>query len=160
MTLLPAVACFALLGYALYVQYVMYLDPCPLCILQRVVFIAIGVLFVVAAVKPVKGWGRTLLGLLVVLWCGMGLYLSGLHVWLQSLPPEEVPACGPGLYLVLEQSPFFEVLSNVLKGSGECAESVWDFWGLSMPAWTLIWYAGLLVYTVVWMRIKVQEKSV
>ncbi|MDH3908908.1 MAG: disulfide bond formation protein B, partial [Gammaproteobacteria bacterium] len=65
------------------------------------------------------------------------------HAWLQQLPPDKVPSCGPGLDYMLETLPFTDVLSTVFTGSGECAEIVWQFLGLSMPAWVLVWMAGI-----------------
>ena len=95
--LFGTVACAALLGYALYAQYQMFLDPCPLCIFQRVVFIGRGIVFLLGALHGPKGWGRKLYGVLVLFISMIGVGISGRHVWLQNLPPDQVPACGPGL---------------------------------------------------------------
>lgn len=141
---LGALLCGALLAYALYAQHVMFLDPCPLCIFQRVAFMVLGAVFLLGALHgPASAAGRRGYGLLAALVATAGAAISARHVWLQSLPPDEVPACGPGLEYMLEAFPLREVLSKVFVGSGECAEIDWTFLGLSMPAWTLLWFVGL-----------------
>ena len=75
----------------------------------------------------------------------VGAAIAGRHVWLQSLPPDQVPACGPGLEYMLEAFPLSKALSMVFTGSGECANVDWSFLGLSMPAWTLLWFLALAV---------------
>ena len=131
--------CAAMMGYALYVQYGMQLEPCPLCVLQRIAVIALGMIFLVAALHNPAGKGRfAYAGLLSVAMLG-GIVVAGRHVWLQSLPPDRVPECGPGLDYMLETFPFTEALRMVFTGSGECAEIDWQFLGLSMPAWVLLW---------------------
>ncbi|WP_395376891.1 disulfide bond formation protein B [Marinicella sp. W31] len=155
LTLMPVLFCAGLLGYAYYVEYVEYLYPCPLCILQRVVFAAIALLFLLALIKPVRGIGKTVFGVLNIIVGLIGVGIAGRHVWLQNLPPDEVPDCGPGLFMIMDNSPFFEGIATIFKGSGSCAEISWTFLGLSMPAWTLICYVVLIVFTILWMRIKV-----
>lgn len=138
-----ALACAGLMAYALYAQHHMFLDPCPLCILQRVVFMVMGIVFLLGLVHGPKGWGRKLYGVLVFLLALLGAGIAGRHVWLQGLPPDQVPACGPGLDYMLQAFPLKKTLGMVFSGSGECAKLDWKFWGLSMPGWTLIWYIGL-----------------
>lgn len=137
-------ACVALIASALVMQHVFELEPCPLCIFQRISFMAAGVLFLAGAlINPTgKGGKSAISGLtLVALITGMGLAIR--HIWLQNLPPSEVPSCGPGLDYMLEVLPFTSVISQVLSGSGECAEISWTFLGLSIPWWTLFAYIGL-----------------
>ena len=145
---LVAVACASLLGYAMYVQYVEFLDPCPLCILQRLAFIWIGIVALLAAIHNPSGKGRWVYTGLLALGAAVGAILAGRHVWLQSLPPDQVPECGMGLNYMLETMPYAEVLAKVFYGSGECAQIDWTFAGLSMPWWTLIWYIGLVLATL------------
>ncbi len=132
------VACAALMAYALYAEYVLLLMPCPLCVLQRVAVIALGLVFLVAALHGASGWGRFIYAALIGLAAAGGIVVAGRHVWLQNLPPEAVPACGPGLDTILERFPLSEALALVFSGSGECADVSWQFLGLSMPAWVLI----------------------
>lgn len=137
--------CAALLAFALYVQFGMLMLPCPLCILQRIAFAAMGVGFLLGGLHAPRGrLGRGLYGLLVLIPAAAGAGVAGRHVWLQSLPPSEVPLCSSmGLeYMVQAMGPM-SALSKVLTGSGECAKVDWAFLGVSMPAWTLVWFIGL-----------------
>jgi len=141
-----ALLCAALIGAALYMQHVLGLEPCPLCIIQRVLVIGLGALLLVAVVHdPGPAW-RRVYGALVVVLGGLGAGVAGRHVWLQNLPPDRVPECGPGLEYMLETFPLSEALAMVLKGSGECAEVQWTFLGLTIPGWTLVVFAGLTLY--------------
>ncbi len=133
-----ALACAGLMAYALYAQYQLLLDPCPLCIFQRLAVIALGVVFMVAALHNPGTIGSRVYALLVLLAGGSGIFVAGRHVWLQNLPPEKVPSCGPGLDFMLEAFPVMEMLEMVLTGSGECATVDWSLLGLTMPAWVLI----------------------
>ncbi len=135
--------CCGLMGFALFAQHVLLLDPCPLCVFQRVAVISIGVIFLVAALHNPHGAGRIVYAVLLVVAAGAGAAVAGRHAWLQQLPPDQVPSCGPGLDYMLDTLPFTEVLSNVFSGSGECAEIVWQFLGLSMPAWVLVWMIAI-----------------
>lgn len=140
--------CGALLGYALYAQYVLGLNPCPLCIFQRVALIGLGLLFLIAAVHAAGPGVRKLYAVLIALVALAGSGVAGRQLWLQALPPERVPACGPGLDFMLEAFPVGEMLMTVLSGSGECAEVDWTLLGLSMPGWVLIALAGLGTFGV------------
>lgn len=131
-------ACCALMGYALYAQHVLLLAPCPLCIFQRVAVIALGGIFLLAAVHGVGPAGRRVYAALIGLAALVGMGVAGRHVWLQNLPPEKVPACGPGLDFILDAFPLQEALAMVFSGSGECANVDWHFLGLTMPAWVLL----------------------
>lgn len=137
--------CVALLAYALYVQYGMLMLPCPLCILQRLAFAALGLAFLVGGLHAPRGRaGRAAYGLLALVPAAIGAGIAGRHVWLQSLPPSDVPLCNNmGLDYMLEAMGPFKALSSVLSGSGECAKIDWTFLGISMPAWTLAWFIGL-----------------
>lgn len=137
--------CVALLAYALYVQFGMLMMPCPLCILQRVAFAAMAVMFLVGGLHAPKGrLGRVVYGLLAFVPAAAGGGVAARHVWLQSLPPSEVPLCtSMGLEYMVEAMGPVSALAKVLEGSGECAKVDWSFLGLSMPAWTLAWFIGL-----------------
>lgn len=131
-------ACAALMGYALFAQYGLGFEPCPLCVFQRVAVIALGLAFALAALQGPRLPGRRIYAALILMAAGAGAGVAGRHLWLQSLPPERVPACGPGLDYMLETFPLREMLATVLSGSGECAKVDWQFLGLAMPAWVLI----------------------
>ena len=129
-----------LIIYVLYAQYVLGLEPCPLCILQRVAVIALGISFLLLALRsPQSKQSKFLSSLLLVMISSAGVGIAARHVWLQNLPPDKVPGCGPGLDFMMANFPFGEVLEMVFSGSGECAEISWSFAFLSMPAWVLIW---------------------
>ncbi len=145
---LVVVCCAALLGFALYNQYVDYLDPCPLCVFQRLIFLWMGAFALLAAIHNPGRTGQRIYAWLSVSGAILGAMIAGRHIWLQSLPADEVPECGPGLNYMLDNFPLTEVLASVLRGSGSCAEVIWSFMGMSMPMWTLIWYTGLGLATL------------
>ncbi len=140
------VFCLGLIGTALYFQHVMGLEPCPLCIFQRLFVIALGVVMLMAAIHDPRDLGRRVYGGLIVVVAGLGAGVAARHVWLQSLPADQVPACGPGLEYMLETFPLMDALKLVFEGSGECAEVQWTFLGLSIPGWTLVIFIGLAVF--------------
>lgn len=132
-------ACVALMGYALYAQHVLGLAPCPLCIFQRVAVMAVGVLFLIAAIhNPSSGKGSIAYGVLIDLAALVGIAISARHIWIQAQPPGSVAACGADLDYLLEILPVTEVINKVLTGSGECGKVDWTLLGLSMPWWVLI----------------------
>jgi len=151
---LPVLASSLMLAYAYYVQYVDYLDPCPLCLVQRLIILFIGLLFFITLINPPQFLFRKIFALLITLVSLVGCIFSARHVWLQNLPADEVPACGPGLTYMLDNFPLGSVLSDLFTGSGECAEITWRFLGLSMPSWTFITFIGFIIYTYIWSKLK------
>lgn len=137
------VVCAGMMAFALFAQYVLHLEPCPLCIFQRIALIALGMVFLLAGIHAPTRVGRRIYVLLLAIPALVGIGVAGRHVWLQSLPKDQVPACGPGLDFMVDTFPVLEVLNMVLSGSGECAEVAWRFLGLTMPAWTLISFVAL-----------------
>lgn len=140
--------CVFMLAFALFLQYVMALAPCPLCIFQRVAVLAALVPLLVGALHNPRGAGGVVYGALALVGAGIGAFIAGRHVWLQSLPPSEVPSCGPGLGYMMEMLPLSNVISTVLSGSGECAEIDAAFLGISLPGWTLVGFVGLALMTL------------
>ena len=129
-----------LIVYVLYTQYVLGLEPCPLCILQRVAVIALGLSFLLLALRPPqRKQSKFFASLLLMMISSAGVGIAARHVWIQNLPPDKVPGCGPGLDFMMANFPLSEVLEMVFSGSGECAEISWSFAFLSMPAWVIIW---------------------
>lgn len=146
------VVCAGLIAFALYLQYVKGEDPCPLCMMQRIAFMVLGALFLVAALH---GPGRTaaaIYGVAIFIVAAAGAAVAGRHVWLQSLPKHMVPECGPGLDYILERFPLAKALELILRGSGECAEKGWTFLGLTIAGWSLAWLIalGLLAIALTW----------
>ncbi|MCU0736343.1 MAG: disulfide bond formation protein B [Methylotetracoccus sp.] len=141
--LLLLLFCSLLIAVALYFQFAVGLEPCPLCISQRIMVIAVGLVMLGAVLHrpgPVGTRAYAILGCLVALG---GAAISARHVWLQHLPAEEVPACGPGLEYMFRYLPLGETLKAMLTGTGDCAKVDWSLLGLSMPAWVLICFIGL-----------------
>ncbi|WP_136248129.1 disulfide bond formation protein B [Halomonas borealis] len=138
--------CVLMMAVALGLEHLGGLDPCPLCIFQRVAVIAAGVVLAVAALHDPQGRrGAALYGLLSLLAVAAGIGLAGRHLWLQSLPADQVPSCGPGLDYMMEVLPLQQVVSMVLGASGECAEISAHWLGLSLPGWTLIGFVALML---------------
>jgi disulfide bond formation protein DsbB len=143
--LLIALACAGLMTTALYMQHVMGLEPCYLCIVQRAFVIATGVLALVAAIhnpglKGIRAYG---LGTALVALTGSGFSIR--QLWLQSLPEDLVPACGPPANYLFDSFSFAEVLPLLMKGDGNCAKVDWTFLGLSIAGWMLVCFAGMAV---------------
>jgi disulfide bond formation protein DsbB len=145
------IICAALLAYAFYAQFYRGLEPCPLCIFQRLGVMALGSVFLLAAVHDPARWGARVYAVLIGATAAAGAAIAARHVWLQHLPPDQVPECGPGLDYMLEVFPLADALTMVFTGSGECAKADWMFLGLTMPAWVLIWFA-LLGIAGVWVN--------
>ena len=127
-----------MMAYALYAEHVLFLMPCPLCVFQRMAVIALGVVFLLSAMQNPNGMGRNIYAALVAISSAAGVVVAGRHVWLQNMPEDQVPACGPGFGYIFESFPFGEALALIFAGSGECADVDWLFLGLSMPTWVLI----------------------
>jgi len=144
-----------LMAYALFAQYVQGYEACPLCIFQRVALIALGLVLLVGALHAPVGAGARAYGLLGVIAAAAGIGIAGRHLYLQSLPPDQVPACGPGLDYLWDTFPMLDMLRLVFTGSGECAEVNWSFLGLSMPGWVLIWFVilGGVALVANWKRV-------
>lgn len=137
-----------LMGFGLYLQYIKHQDPCPLCMVQRVIFIAILVVYALAMLHGPKRTGERLYAALITLLALSGVAVAARHIWIQHLPPDQVPACGPGLDYMLETMPMSNVLKELLHGSGECAAHGWTFLTLGIPEWSLLCYLALAVWAV------------
>jgi len=145
--------CAGLIGSALYLQYYEYQDPCPLCLLQRVVYIVLMALFLVAALHGPGRVGATVYGGLLFVVAAIGAVIATRHVWLQHLPKDRVPECGPGLEFMLRKFPLTQALEKVLTGSGECAEAGWTLLGLTIAGWSLVWFVllGAFALYLLWL---------
>jgi disulfide bond formation protein DsbB len=121
---------------------------------QRYTFILIGSFFLITFLFSPKRWGRKAFGILISLLSIFGIFVASRHVWIQSLPADQVPECGPGLDYMIEAFPLSEIIKELLHGSGDCHEVVWQFLGLSMPSWSLICFIGIFIYTILWTTLK------
>jgi disulfide bond formation protein DsbB len=145
---LGALACASLLGYGYYLQYFQDQDPCPLCLVQRVFYLGLAVAFTLGALHGPKGGWLIGYGVVAALLAGAGFGTAARQVYLQHLPPEKVPACGPDLYFMLENFPLTHMLGKLFTGSGQCAEVHWRFLGLSIAEWSLAWFAAFLAFAL------------
>lgn len=139
--------CCCLLLTGAYLQFVEKLEPCPLCISQRIAIFLTGFCFLVAAIHNPKQVGirnYALLGTVIAL-CGAGVSIR--HIWLQHLPPDKVPECGPGLEFIFNNFPLSQTLKLMLSGTGECAKVDWTLLGFSIPEWTLLAFLLLAVWS-------------
>jgi disulfide bond formation protein DsbB len=135
--------CVGVMAFALYAEHYLLLSPCPLCVFQRMAVIALGIIFLIAVLHNPSGWGRRVYAGLTLAAAGAGIGVAGRHVWLQSLPPDEVPACGAGYDYIMDTLPLGDALRAIFTGSGECATIDWQLLGLSMPAWVLLSLAAI-----------------
>lgn len=149
---LIALACAGVLGVAMVMEHVMGLEPCPLCMLQRMAFVGVGLVALLAALIGPRGWGVRLGGGVMVIPAALGAGLAGRQLWLQSLPEEEIPPCGPGYDYLREAFPLTDVIRMALEGSGDCAEIQWQFLGLSIPGWSFILF-GLCALAGLWLLV-------
>lgn len=152
-------ACLGLLAFGLYLQHVEHLEPCPLCILQRLAFVATGLTVLVAATHNPQGIGKAVYAVALTLFAGLGAGIAGRHVWLQNFPPAKSVTCGPDLEYMLDAFPLSKVLPMIFKGSGDCSKIAWSFLGLSIPGWALLWFIlFVLVGLAVFFRTLRREK--
>lgn len=140
--------CAAAMAVALYIEHGLGFEPCPLCVLQRVVVIALGLVFLAGALHAPARGGRWFYVALATLIAAVGVGLAGRHVYLQHLPADQVPACGPTLEYLMHLLPFRQVLITVLRGDASCALVQFRVLGLSLPEWTLILFSGFFLYCV------------
>lgn len=147
--LLGLLAAALLLAYALYAQYGLGLEPCPLCILQRIAVLGVGVVFLAAALHAPPGAASRVYAVLIALIAAAGIGVAARQLWIQAQPPGAVAECGATLDYMLDVLPPGEVLLKVLTGSGECSKIDWTLLGLSMPAWVLMALAALALWGVV-----------
>ena len=147
--LLGFLFCSGLIAYALFAQYFLNLEPCPLCIFQRVAVILMGIIFLVCSLLEPKSRQAKIISLTLFVAAGsFGIAYASRHVRLQNLPSDQVPGCGPGLDFMMSTFPINEVFKMVFEGSGECATIDWSFLSLSMPAWVIICSLFLIAYAI------------
>ena len=155
---LPALACAGLLGFGYYLQYFDSQDPCPLCLVQRGFYFGVALVFALAALHFPGKSGKTIYCSLAGLLALGGFGVAARQVWLQHLPADQVPACGPDLFFMMENFPLSRTLEKLFMGSGQCAEVTWRFLGLSIAEWSLACFAGLAAYAV-WLAFNARSPS-
>jgi disulfide bond formation protein DsbB len=150
---LAALACASLLAFGYFLQYVKGLEPCPLCLLQRGFFYAVIAVSVIAALHDPGRGGRIAYASLAGLAAIGGGAVATRQVWLQHLPPDQVPQCGPDLFFMLENFPLSRTLKTLVTATGECAKVDWTFLGFSIAEWALAWFSALLLL-MIWIAMR------
>lgn len=145
---LGALVCALLLGYGYYLQYGQGLEPCPLCLVQRGFFYAVMAVCIAAALHAPGRRGTLAYGAAAALLSLGGAAVAARQVWLQHLPADKVPQCGPDLFFMMENFPLSRTLRTLVSGTGECAAVDWSFLGLSIAGWSLVWFGALFLYSV------------
>ncbi|HEY6721077.1 MAG TPA: disulfide bond formation protein B [Burkholderiales bacterium] len=147
--LIGFLVCAGMLAFGYYLQFAVGLEPCPLCILQRIMLLATGIAFVAATIHhPARGTGAAVYAGAIALCAAVGAAISIRHVWIQHLPEDQRPTCGPGLDYMLSTFGSLGALGRVLRGSGECGVVDWTLLSFSIPEWTLAAFLALAVWAV------------
>ena len=145
---------FGLVGFALYIQQKHHLEPCPLCISQRIAFMGLGVLFLIAALHNPGAVGRRIYGLLQVLAAVTGIGIAARHAWIQANPDKVMAECGAGFDYIMETFPLKKALDLIFKGTGECSAIDWTLFGFTIPQLSLVAFAGLALFAILLVFLK------
>lgn len=130
-----------------YFEYALGLKPCPLCLMQRICAIILGMFVLMGMTLSTIHRGRLVAGF-QVFFSVAGLYFAGRQLWLQSLPPEQAPACMPGLDIMMKYFPWHDIIQVLIWGAGDCSEPHWHWLGLSMAGWSALYFLGMFVASV------------
>lgn len=130
--------CAALLAYAYYVQFALGVEPCPMCIFQRIVFISLGIVFLVAAIHAPAARGRRVYAIILGLVACVGVGIAARHLWVQHQPPNPFAGCAPGWNYMISNFPIGKTLRMAFTGTADCAKVSWRILGLSMPFWSML----------------------
>ena len=133
-----AAACLGMFAFAIYTQYALNLEPCPLCIFQRITVVTLGIIFLAAGIhNPRRFAGSWVYAVLIAVAALTTIGVAARHVYIQSQPAGSIAACGAPLNVLMQMFHVWQVVAKVLHAGGECAVVNWTFVGLSMPAWVL-----------------------
>ena len=136
------------MAFALYLQFFQGLQPCSLCVFQRLAYIVYGLIALLAIIQNPESWGGRIYAFLQLPVAILGMAIALRQVWLQSLPTDQVPACGPGINFLLQEFPISKVVQVVWAGSSDCAIVTWRFWTLSMATWSAILFGVLFLLSL------------
>lgn len=136
-----------------YLEAFLNLEACPLCMTQRLFVVMWGVFALLAVIHNPDDWGRRVYAALCAASAYVGALVAARHIWLQHLPEDQVPACGPPLDYLLENFPLQDAINTMLMGDGNCAETVWTFLGLSIPEQTLLVFIAAIAISL-WQAIR------
>jgi disulfide bond formation protein DsbB len=143
------IATVVIMATAFFFQYVLMLEPCPLCAVERIIVITLGAIFLIGLLhNPKHSLVRRLYGQIVTTASLAGLAVAGRHTWLQNLPKDQSPECGEGLNYWINTLPFNEVIEKIFAGAGDCVKVAWEFAGFTIPEWSFIVFATFFLYGV------------
>jgi protein dithiol:quinone oxidoreductase len=142
---LIALVCGGLLAFGYYLQFYAELEPCPLCVFQRLAYMGIIMIGLIAAAHGPRLSGAAAYYSIIALIALIGATIAARQTWLQHLPEDRVPECGPGLDFMLEAFPLGETVRKVFQGSGECAKVDWTFLSFSIAEWSLLWFLAIAI---------------
>lgn len=145
---LAFIGCVLMMAAALYLEHVVGLAPCPLCIVQRICVIGFGLVCLIAAIHDPRNTGRRIYSVVALLFVFAGGATAIRQIWLQSIPADQLPSCLPSLEYMMDALPFQDIARLVLHGTAECAEVSWTLLGLSIPEWTLLAFIAMTVFCV------------
>lgn len=143
-----------ILASSFYFQYIKGLEPCPLCLMQRLSVVLLLIISLISLIANYLKVGK-LLAVMQIIFAAGGLFFAGRQLWLQSLPAGQAPACMPELDVLIRYFPLKDVLHALFWGAGDCAEVTWKWFGLSMPAWASVYFLFMLftgLAIVLWLR--------
>jgi disulfide bond formation protein DsbB len=144
--LLAFIGCALMMIAALYLEHVVGLAPCPLCIVQRICVIGFGAVCLIAAIHGSRKTGRRAYSILALLFAVAGGATAIRQIWLQNMPADQLPSCLPSLEYMMDALPFQEIARLILHGTAECAEVSWTLLGMSIPEWTLLAFIAMVVF--------------
>jgi disulfide bond formation protein DsbB len=135
---LVAAACVAMLAFGLYLQHVVGLEPCPMCIVQRYALVLVALAAAIGVFASGRGAHLATSGAMVV-FGGFGAFVAARQTWLQWYPPE-IASCGRDFYGMIETFPLQRAIPMIFRGSGDCTKVDWTFLGLSIANWSFLWF--------------------
>ena len=146
--LIGCIASFGLVAFALYIQQKHGLEPCPLCISQRIAFMVLGALFLVAALHNPGEVGRRGYGVLQFAAAATGAGIASRHIWIQANPDKVMSECSVGFDYLFESFPMQRALQLIFQGTGECSAIDWTLLGMTIPQLSLVAFGLLGLYTI------------
>jgi protein dithiol:quinone oxidoreductase len=137
------------MSFAIYLQFFHGLEPCSLCVFQRLAYILYAFIIIIALIHHPRSWGMRVYAFFSILPSAVGLAIALRQAWIQSLPADQIPGCGPGLNFLLQEFSLSKVLSVVWAGSSDCAIVTWRFLNQSMAVWSAILFGILILLSLV-----------
>lgn len=142
-------SCLGLLLFGYFLQFYKNIPPCPLCHLQRAAYYLLGILAFVNMLHNPRVIGRRIYSLGAIFFSSLGIITAGRQVWLQSLPPDQIPSCIPNLDIMLQYMPWTEALTKAFMGGGDCAKAGWSFLHLTIAQWSMAWFITFFILSFI-----------